>query len=206
MSDARITDPERIRALAHPTRLELLDHLRDVGEATATECAAAVGESVASCSFHLRMLEKYGFIERAERRGREKPWRIPATGHGIDARPDADVPGSMHAVQELATLTVTREADRIGRYLAQAADEPEEWVEATTITTSAFWATAEELAELSAEVRRLTERFAGRGTDPSARPDGARLSRLFSTLNPDPVPATRQAATTEPQAGSREDR
>src|SRR6478609_1084108 len=69
----RITDPERIRALAHPVRIALLAHLSDVGEATATQCAEAVGESPANCSFHLRMLEKYGYIERAERRGREKP-------------------------------------------------------------------------------------------------------------------------------------
>lgn len=188
MTDLRITDPERIRALAHPTRLELLDHLRDVGEATATECAAAVGESVASCSFHLRMLAKYGFIERGEQRGREKPWRIPAAGAGIDARPDSSVPGSMHAVQELASLTVTRQADRVGRFLARAADEPEEWIQSTTITTSAFWATAEELAALAAEVQHLTDRFQGRTQDPAARPEGARHARLFATLNPDPPP------------------
>lgn len=188
MSDARITDPARIRALAHPVRLELLDHLRDHGEATATECAAAVGESVASCSFHLRMLEKYGFIERAARRGREKPWRLPAAGAGIDARPDASVPGSMHALQELAALTVTRQADRVARYVAGAADEPDEWVQASTITTSSFWATAAELAEVSAEVRRLTDRFADRSTDPDARPEGARHARLFAALHPDARP------------------
>ena len=207
MSDARITDPARIRALAHPVRLELLDHLRDHGEATATECAAAVGESVASCSFHLRMLEKYGFIERAERRGREKPWRIPETGAGIDARPDAAVPGSMHALQELASLTVAREADRVTRYIAGAADEPDEWVQATTITTSAFWATAEELAELSAEVQRLTERFSGRGSDPAARPDGARLARLFATVHPDAESTPTHPAGPAPEPGhSRKDR
>src|SRR5690606_31380155 len=83
-----ISDPGRIRALAHPLRLELLDHLRDVGEATATECAAQVGESVASCSFHLRMLAKYGFLERAERRGKEKPWRVVGEGSSLQSRPD----------------------------------------------------------------------------------------------------------------------
>lgn len=195
MSDVRITDPARIRALAHPLRLELLDLLRDRGELTATECAEAVGESVASCSFHLRMLAKYGYLERAERRGREKPWRIPEEGGGIDARPDSSVPGSMHAVQELASLTVTREADRVGRFLAQAVDEPEEWIQATTVTTSSFWATAEELAELSEAVRALTDRFEGRSADPSLRPEGARHSRLFATVHPDP-PAPRGAAGT----------
>ena len=57
-----ISEPERVRALAHPLRLALLDFLEDGGEATATRCAEATGESVASCSFHLRILAKYGFM------------------------------------------------------------------------------------------------------------------------------------------------
>lgn len=190
-SDAvRSTDPARIRALAHPLRLELLDLLGERGELTATECAEAVGDSVASCSFHLRTLEKYGYIERAEPRGREKPWRVVA-GENRDARPDPSVPGSMFAVQELASLTVAREAERVRGYIASAAEEPDEWVQATTITTSSFWATAEELAELSEAVQRLTDRFAGRGGDPAARPDGARHARLFAAVHPDAEPAPR---------------
>lgn len=185
-----ISDPERIRALAHPVRLELLDHLRDVEEATATQCAARVGESVASCSFHLRILEKYGYIERAERRGREKPWKVREPGSALDARPDREVPGSLHAVQELAALTVTREADRVTRYLARAGEEPDDWLGAVTISTAGFWATAEEVRELSEEVQRLVQRFAGRAADPARRPEGARHARLFATVNPDPEPRT----------------
>lgn len=181
-----VTDPERIRALAHPVRLELLDHLRDVEEATATECAARVGESVASCSFHLRILEKYGFIERAQQRGREKPWRV-REGSSLDARPDRAVAGSMHAVQELAALTVTREAERVTRFLAGAAEEPEEWLQASTISTSGLWATAEEVAQLAADLQELGRRFADR-SDPARRPAGARHVRLFATLNPERRP------------------
>ena len=95
-----ISDPARIRALAHPLRLELLDHLRDAGEATATECAAQVGESVASCSFHLRMLAKYGFLERAERRGKEKPWRIAREAANLNSRPDPDVPSLLRLASD----------------------------------------------------------------------------------------------------------
>lgn len=190
MSDAWTTtsDPERIRALAHPLRLELLDFLKGIGEATATECATHVGDSVASCSFHLRMLEKYGYIERAEPRGREKPWRVVARNATFDARPDSSVPGSMHAVQELVSLTVTRESERVRHFLAQADAEPDEWIQASTITTGTFWVTAEEMAGLSREVQALLERFRGR-TDPAQRPAGARHARLFATVNPDPRPS-----------------
>jgi DNA-binding transcriptional ArsR family regulator len=180
----RITDPERIRALAHPLRLELLDYLGDVPEATATECAERTGESVASCSFHLRMLEKYGFIERAEPRGREKPWRV--VSNRIDARPDPDVPGSLTAVRELASVNVAREAERINRFLARADEEPPEWVRAVTITRSSFWATAEEMAQLSRDLQEIAhERFGGRSADASLRPQGARFARLFAAVYPE---------------------
>ncbi|MDQ7880041.1 winged helix-turn-helix domain-containing protein [Microbacterium sp. QXD-8] len=180
----RITDPERIRALAHPVRIALLDYLGDVAEATATECAEALGESPASCSFHLRMLEKYGYIERAERRGREKPWRVRVAD--FDMRPDPEVPGSLLAVQAVASLGLESEFLRAMDWFSRIDREPDEWVQATTFTRSSFWATAEELAELSRDVQNLTDRFAGRHTDPSKRPPGARYSRYFAVVNPEP--------------------
>lgn len=181
------SSPERIRALAHPLRLELLDHLGEVGSATATECAEHVGESVASCSFHLRMLEKYGFIQRAERRGREKPWRLVARGQ--EYRPDPDQPGSYAAVAELARQQVLRETERIQRCLAQMDSVEDEWVQASVVAQASFWATADELAQLSADLVDLVRRFDGRNDDPALRPEGARRSRLFGVVNPDPVPA-----------------
>lgn len=183
-STQRVTDPSRIRALAHPLRIQLFDILTEKGEATATECAEILGESPASCSFHLRMLAKYGFIERAESRGREKPWRIVA--RSWDMRPERGSTGSLRAFQELAVLGLDAEWDRVRRYFAEADTEDEEWVQASTFTRSTFWATAEELAELSRDLQRITDRFAGRGADPSKRPPGARFARMVAVTNPEP--------------------
>ncbi|SFS17768.1 Helix-turn-helix domain-containing protein [Microbacterium sp. cf046] len=180
----RISDPERIRALAHPIRLALLDHLSDVDEATATECAEAVGESPASCSFHLRMLEKYGYIERAEQRGREKPWRVKIAY--FDLRPDPEIPGSLHAVQAVASFGLESEFLRAMDFFSQIDGEPDEWVQAMTFTRTSFWATVEELAEFSRDLQDLSDRFAGRHADPSKRPAGARYSRMFAVVNPEP--------------------
>lgn len=180
-----IHDPERIRALAHPLRLELLDYLGKVEEATATECAEQTGDSVASCSFHLRTLAKYGYIEPGEPRGREKPWRIIRAKR--DMRPSPDVPGSLAAVVELGTMGILRETERIRRFLSGADREDPEWIDACTITFSDFWATAEEMAEMSRELQALTSRFHGRSEDPSLRPEGARRGRLFGVINPEPV-------------------
>ena len=182
-----INSPERIRALAHPVRLALLDHLDRVEDATATQCAEAVGESVASCSFHLHQLAKYGYIEPAPRRGRERPWRSTVR-QGFDVRPSDAVPGSRRAVAELAGMQVLRQADRVRAYLATLPDEPDEWVQASTVTSSTFWATPAELARLSAHLQSIAaEWFPGREADPTQRPDGARRAHLFATTNPEPA-------------------
>ena len=143
-------DPRRIRALAHPLRLELLELLTE-GDLTATECAARTGASVASCAFHLKSLGKYDFVRPGERRGREKPWHLVARGH--DVRPDVDDPASLRATQEMATLAVDREMARIKDWIDRIGRESAEWIDTSTITSSRFWATAEELAAVSTQLR-----------------------------------------------------
>lgn len=178
----RVSDPQRIRALTHPLRLQLMDVLRD-GPATATECAAMTGESVASCSFHLRMLGKYGWVQPDDRRGREKPWRLTSRGH--DIRPDDDDPDSLRAVRATAGLYLEHEAQGVREWLDAATREPAEWVQASTLCGLDFWATAEEAAALSRTVQALADRFEGRQHDPSQRPPGARPVRLFAALHAD---------------------
>lgn len=189
----RVTDPVRIRALAHPLRLQIFDILNERDEITATECAELLGESAASCSFHLRMLEKYGFAERAPARGREKPWR--AAARSWDMRPEPGSAVSTRALQELAVLGLDAEWERVRGFFANADQESDEWIQASTFTRSTFWATAEELAQLSRDLQKITDRFAGRGADPSKRPEGARFARLVAVANPEPVssPAARAA-------------
>ena len=182
----RVSDPTRVRALAHPVRMDLLSYLDDVGEATATECAAHLGQTVANCSFHLRTLAKAGYIEPAEPRGRERPWRVVARERSI--MPDPLDPASRRAVLELGEISVRREAERYIDHLRHVdhsgAVDPE-LIPLTQLTTSAFWATPQETAELVAGLHALMKRFDGRTADPAIRPGGARLMRLFTALNPD---------------------
>ncbi len=178
------TDPASIRALAHPLRLRILALLDDEGEVTATRCAEVTGESVASCSFHLRMLAKYGYVEAAERRGKERPWRT--VGRGRQTRFDPDVPESLPAASAVADLVLGQEAARVRAWLASAAAEDPRWLLASTLSASSFYATREELDALAREVEALTDRFAGRWEDPGLRPEGARPARLFAVVNADP--------------------
>lgn len=189
----RTTDPAVMRALAHPLRIDILDLVDDLKEATASEIAARTGQTVANCSFHLRVLASAGLIERAEPRGREKPWR---SAHGRrDFRPAPEDPASVDQSTTLASIYVEREAARILDFLADApgalqnGPEAEQWLDSITITTSRFWATAEEMAQLALDIQQLTDRFTGRRDDPSKRPEGARPGHLFAVANPELRPS-----------------
>ena len=190
-----VTDPARIRALAHPLRLRLLQVLDDEGEATATRCAGITGESVASCAFHLGMLGKYGFAERAPARGREKPWR--AVSRGRETRFDAGDAGGLRASGELAALVLEEQAARLRAWLADAVADDPSWVLASTISTSSFWATQAELLELRDKVAELTEPYQARWRDPQQRPEASRPARLFAVVNAEP--ATGGSASEEGQ-------
>ena len=54
---------ERLKALAEPARLQILDTLRE-GERTVTELVEATGLGQANVSKHLRILFTLGFVER----------------------------------------------------------------------------------------------------------------------------------------------
>src|SRR5690242_17924953 len=111
----QVTDPRAIRALAHPLRLDLLELLSTIGPATAAHCGRILDVPQANCSFHLRQLAKYGFVEEAEAGTdqRERRWRVP------EGRPRIRVPAEANPVvsQQLARLVVEREAQAVLSYL-----------------------------------------------------------------------------------------
>lgn len=182
----RTTDPALMRALAHPLRVEMLAILDAEGERTASQLAERLGQNVANASFHLRTLEKSGYVERGEQRGREKPWR--SVHHSRNHTPDPADPESIREASSLAALYVQRESARLLSTLERAgfdATNPE-WVLATTVTNGDFWATSEEMKDVVAQLGRILEPFAGRSQDPSKRPVGSRRGHLFATVNPDP--------------------
>src|ERR1700716_1235648 len=76
-----LTDARTLRALAHPVRIALIEALGLGGAMTATEVGEQIGESPTTCSFHLRQLAKYGFVEEAGGgQGRARPWRLTTVG------------------------------------------------------------------------------------------------------------------------------
>lgn len=72
-----INDPQAIRALAHEARLEALEELfASQASRTATELASRCKLTPSAMSYHLRALEKYGYVRRAPSEGdaRERRW------------------------------------------------------------------------------------------------------------------------------------
>lgn len=182
----RIADPARMRALAHPLRLRIIDELTVHDELTATRCAVVTGESVAACSFHLRMLAKYGYVEPAPRRGREKPWRL--VGPPLQMQPDAATPGSMAAASAVAAQVVNHEAARLHTYFHRVATgSPPPWMSGSTMLVNVSWMTEAEMAEVANTLNDLAARFEARADDPAQRPPGSRPVRLFAALTAEPT-------------------
>ena len=145
-----------MRALAHPTRLALLDHLHAVGQATATECGDAVGDSPSSCSYHLRALAKWGFVEEADGGvGRERPWRPTA------ARIEFDSDGLESAV--LRDALVARQQQRIRDALRREHEVPPRWRRAAQTSSASLDVTPLELEELGERFEALLDEYRGRG-------------------------------------------
>lgn len=71
-----VEDLETLKAVSHPLRLSLLGQLRTAGPATASELGRALGESSGATSYHLRQLERFGFVADApdQPSGRERRW------------------------------------------------------------------------------------------------------------------------------------
>jgi DNA-binding transcriptional ArsR family regulator len=145
-----------MRALAHPTRLALLDYLHTVDQATATECAAVVDDSPSSCSYHLRALGKWRFVEEGEGgAGRERPWRATAT------RIEFSSDGVESAV--LRDELVARQQQRIRDALRYEHELPARWRRAAQTSSAMLELTPSELVELGERFEALLDEFRGRG-------------------------------------------
>lgn len=182
----RLTDPRALRAYAHPTRMTLVGLLRREGPVTATRAAELTGESVASCSYHLRMLAKYGLVEEAdpEGPGREKPWR--ATAEFTDWPGYSADPAVAQAAEALTLAVAENFLHRLTRALEARRGLSRQWQEAERFSDVTLYLTPEELVDLGQRVDALVAEYVDRATDPSLRPQGARRVPYLQIAYVDP--------------------
>ncbi|KKK07121.1 helix-turn-helix transcriptional regulator [Micromonospora sp. HK10] len=169
-----ISDPQVMRALAHPARMAIMEHLGSLeGGATATECAEIAGLSPSATSYHLRELAKFGLIQEAPSRGdaRERVWQAFSPSYYVETGQDADSEARA-AELNLVDVHLARDSQRVREWIRRAPDEPREWYQAAWFSDTLLLLTAEELAALNEAVHGLLDPYRRRlRTDP---PEGAR--------------------------------
>jgi predicted ArsR family transcriptional regulator len=179
----KLSDPRAMRAMAHPTRLELMELLGREGQLTATRAGELMGLSPANCSFHLRQLAKYGFVEEAGAgAGRNRPWRLVSLSHEW-SESELDDEGSA-AASALSMVVLEREMERLAGWFERQRDEPVEWSRAATSSSAIVYLTLDELQELTDSLQELTARHLARMSDPTLRPPGARPVSFISAAYP----------------------
>ncbi|MET8161025.1 helix-turn-helix domain-containing protein [Sphaerisporangium sp. NPDC005289] len=181
----QISDPKAIRALAHPLRLDLLELLATIGPATAARCGRVLGSSQANCSFHLRQLAKYGFVEDAGpgRDRRERQWRVP------DRRPALRIAAGGDAVvtRRLQRVVVERETQAILDHIDRGGGDEQAWDHKAGMVTAVAVLSADEAAELKERWKALLEPYTTRTASGSHQLEPGQLHvRYFMAATPMP--------------------
>lgn len=180
-----LTDPQAIRALAHPLRIDLVELLGG-GPMTAAECARALGNTQANCSFHLRQLAKYGFVAEAppgpDRR--ERRWQLLDYEQTWSA---ADNPELTRALDE---VFIRREAGRLLDWTARSGSEPMEWRRLALFGGATLPLTPEEVEDVRRRLGELAEhvmaKYGDRIGDRGTWPEGSRPVRMLTAITPLP--------------------
>ncbi|MFI5930968.1 ArsR/SmtB family transcription factor [Actinoplanes sp. NPDC051494] len=177
-----ITDPQALRALAHPIRLKLLELLTVDGPATGRKLADRVGESTASVSYHVAQLAKWGLVEPAAElaRGRERPWR--ATSRGLTWSVTGD--GSPEFAAASRALREQFIANRLGvleEFQRYQHEFDAAWQEASWVGEDIGYLDPAELIEATERIKAVISSY----TDPERpRTAGSRRVAFFGYAVP----------------------
>jgi DNA-binding transcriptional ArsR family regulator len=157
---ARDLDIDSLKALSHPLRVQLFDTLSVYGPATASGLAERLGESSGATSYHLRQLEKHGFVRELEGRGttRERWWERVPGAINIGSRESDETPAGRSAAQ-LIYREFRRSQDRmLNDFVDRGHEElPREWAEASDLATVNSNMTAQQLQLFVGAVRKAID-------------------------------------------------
>jgi DNA-binding transcriptional ArsR family regulator len=192
----RVTSAADMKALAHPVRWDLIDLLLVNGPMTASDAAAALDQTPANVSWHLRTLAQHGFVRQATSGpGRRRPWKVVA--ESLSWGDDAEDAASASALHEVA---LEREFQRLRAALANIDSEAQQWREATEVCQNRLWLTAEEAQEIGEQIRQLFLTKAQERQDPVNRPPDTRVMALMAWVVPSGPAAS--ASSAEPASGA----
>lgn len=169
MDHVKITDPERMKALAHPARMAVFDFLakrraEGFDGATATEIAEVAGMTPSAMSYHLRTLAKAGFIEEAPSRGdaRERVWRLLLHSFSIQAEDDA--PESHQVIEKTMGEAFQAQQERnFARWIEQRPHVSTELRRSSMTQQGHVRLTLEEAAEFTRRFMELEQEYVDMG-------------------------------------------
>ncbi len=162
---------QQLKALSHPVRVRMLGMLRVDGPATATSLADRLGLNTGATSYHLRQLEKHGFVEEDPERGdgRDRWWRAAFAGHSVEPARYLDDPEASVIVGEYQRAVVDSYAERAQGFVAEQnrGEWSAEWVAAANITDYPLSLTPAQLVRLNEKYADLIQSF-GKYESPGA--------------------------------------
>ncbi|GLY89888.1 ArsR/SmtB family transcription factor [Actinoallomurus iriomotensis] len=166
-----INDLEVLKALAHPRRQKMLEHLALHGPATSASLARALDLNTGATSYHLRELARHGFVEELADRahGRERWWRA-VPGDRRFPPPSRQSPQVRAALDQLNRMAFDADVEAFGRFLGRRGFLGE-WGDAVPYSRSLLHLTLDEVREFFEEYIRLVNRFK---RDPGDVPEDAR--------------------------------
>ncbi|MEB7505447.1 helix-turn-helix domain-containing protein [Arthrobacter koreensis] len=186
--DAQLLDITRLKALAHPIRIALLESLSRHGAQTACGVADRLGESSGSTSYHLRQLAKHGFVREVEGKGtaRERWWeRVPEAIQTSSQM--AKSPATRDATRILAKSVKDGHSKALIEFINNSDSLPDEWAETSILMGATLHLTLEEAQEVSrqasAHLDKLLSPYRGRADVDGTRPVELHLN-YFPLIDP----------------------
>lgn len=180
-----ISDPQAIRALAHEARLEVLEELfASQSTRTATELASRCNLTPSAMSYHLRALEKYGYVERAanEGDGRERRWK--AAGDQLVV---GSLSGSSAAKNAFLNVQLNAFRERLSAEIERRDIERKAGIEpapgrAPVLTTGMVFLKEDQREEFVQRVYALVDEYEALAVPEDRGIDGERVYYMLSFL------------------------
>jgi DNA-binding transcriptional ArsR family regulator len=155
----KVTDLDALRALAHPRRQRILEHLAAAGPATSASLARGLGLNTGATSYHLRELASHGFVEEVPERahGRERWWRVANADIRFPLRSEQD-PETRQVLDELGRMSYAKDMqDFVASQAETRSGGP--WGDAFPYSRGLVRVTPEQLTALFEEYIALISRY-----------------------------------------------
>ncbi|MCU1412841.1 MAG: hypothetical protein JWN80_181 [Microbacteriaceae bacterium] len=172
----RTLDLEALKGLAHPLRLQIFDALSVHGPATASGLAERFGESSGATSYHLRQLERHGFVREVEGRGtgRERWWERTPQGVVIDGGDLDETPVGRAASELVMRQWLQNRTRAIEDFIGHGREDfGVEWENDSILTMANLRLTREQLKQVVSQwaehMQPVLDSFVGQD-EPGSRP------------------------------------